>query len=63
MGLPLISALAIAAILLSGGGDEASSTAGQGPDNGDGAEVAGLGTPALGSKNAPVVLTEYSDYQ
>ena len=66
VGLPLIAAIAVAAILLSGGGDGTSTAA---PDDrkqgsgGGGAEVAELGTPALGSKNAPVVLTEYGDYQ
>ena len=42
----------------SGGGDAGSS----GPGN-TGGEVAKLGTPSLGRADAPVVLTEYSDYQ
>ena len=66
VGLPLIAALSVAAILLSGGGDGASPTAPDGnrqSSNGGGMGSAQLGTPALGSKDAPVVLTEYSDYQ
>ena len=64
--MPLIALLAVAAILLSGGGDGPSQPA---PDDrqqgsGDGGEEARkLGTPALGSADAPVVMTEYSDYQ
>jgi hypothetical protein len=45
----------------SGGGDAGSSGA-SGPGNTRG-EVAKLGTPSLGRADAPVVLTEYSDYQ
>jgi hypothetical protein len=65
LGVPLIALLAVAAILLSGGGDGPS----QPPQDdrpqasGGGEEDSKLGTPALGSADAPVVMTEYSDYQ
>jgi hypothetical protein len=65
VGVPLIALLAVAAILLSGGGDGPS----QPPQDdrpqasGGGEEDSKLGTPALGSADAPVVMTEYSDYQ
>jgi hypothetical protein len=65
VGVPLIALLAVAAILLSGGGDGPS----QPPQDdrpqasGGGEEGSKLGTPALGSADAPVVMTEYSDYQ
>ncbi len=41
-----------------GGGEAGSSGAGEA-----GRETAELGTPSLGREDAPVVLTEYSDYQ
>ena len=69
MGLPLIAVIAIAAIVFAGGGADPSSPdeRRQGAENGGagsgGSENAGLGTPSLGSEDAPVVLTEYSDYQ
>ncbi|HEV2093205.1 MAG TPA: hypothetical protein VGR18_08575 [Rubrobacter sp.] len=64
VGLPLIALLAVAAIVLSGGGNGPSQPA---PDDrprasGNGGDP-GLGTPTLGSEDAPVVMTEYSDYQ
>jgi hypothetical protein len=49
----------------SGGGNdgrEARSSDPSGPENAGG-ETAELGTPSLGREDAPVVLTEYSDYQ
>ena len=70
MGLPLIGIVAVAAVLFSGG---QSSEPGEGPS--DTAERAassneeasesgsGLGTPALGSADAPVVMLEYGDFQ
>jgi len=64
--VPLIALLAVGAILLSGGGEETSRPA---QDRGSQASGGGsqgstdLGTPALGSADAPVVMTEYSDYQ
>lgn len=65
MGMPLILAVAVAAIVLSGGGENASQPASddrrQAQEGGN--QNADLGTPALGSADAPVVLTEYSDYQ
>ena len=72
VGLPLILAVAVAAVLLSG---ERSQPAGQGqnpPSEGrqvrSGGEPAsrgsaGLGHPSLGRKDAPVVMTEYGDFQ
>jgi len=42
----------------SGGGD-----GGERTDSAVGGETAELGTPSLGREDAPVVLTEYSDYQ
>ena len=66
VGVPLIALLAVGAILLSGGGGEPSQ-----PTRDDGSRTSGdgsqddtdLGTPTLGSADAPVVMTEYSDYQ
>jgi hypothetical protein len=61
--------LALAALALAGcgdsgpsGGGDAGSSGASGPGN-TGGEVAKLGTPSLGRADAPVVLTEYSDYQ
>jgi hypothetical protein len=68
VGVPLIALLAVAAILLSGGGDGPSQPAPDdrpraSGDGGGGEKDPKLGTPALGSADAPVVMTEYSDYQ
>ncbi len=67
VGVPLIALLAVAAILLSGGGDGPSQPpqdgGSQASGGGGGEEDSKLGTPALGSADAPVVMTEYSDYQ
>jgi hypothetical protein len=65
VGVPLIALLAVAAIALSGGENEPSQPA---PDDRPQASKGGGGerdlkTPSLGSADAPVVLTEYSDYQ
>ena len=66
VGVPLIALLAVGAILLSGGGGEPSQPAGDAGSRASGGgseESPDLGTPALGSADAPVVMTEYSDYQ
>ena len=65
VGLPLIVLVAVAAVLFSGGQERPSETAeravGEGEEaSGDGS---GLGTPSLGSADAPVVMTEYGDFQ
>jgi hypothetical protein len=72
VGLPLIAAVAVAAVLLSG---ESSQPAGQEqnpPSEGRQARPggeqasrgsAGLGHPSLGSEDAPVVMIEYGDFQ
>jgi hypothetical protein len=72
VGLPLILAVAVAAVLLSG---ERSQPAGQEqnpPSEGrqvrSGGEQASrgstaLGHPSLGSEDAPVVMVEYGDFQ
>ena len=78
VGLPLILAVAVAAVLLSGGG-ERSQPAGQGrpaeggqpaggrqeeaPQEEAPQEDAELGHPSLGSADAPVVMIEYGDFQ
>ena len=68
----LVLALVAALVLAScGAGDAVSSSGGGngGTDAGSsgsgdaGGETAALGTPSLGREDAPVVLTEYSDYQ
>ena len=63
MGLRAVFTLVVAllaALVLAGcggaGGDPSSA-------GGAGGETAELGTPSLGREDAPVVLTEYSDYQ
>ena len=73
VGLPLILAVAVAAVLLSG---ERSQPTGQGqppPSEGRQAGSGGeerapqggaeLGHPSLGRKDAPVVMIEYGDFQ
>jgi hypothetical protein len=77
VGLPLIVAVAVAAVLFSGG--ERSQPSGQeqprqaaeeeqpGRPGGEQNEAsrggAGLGHPALGAPDAPVVMIEYGDFQ
>jgi hypothetical protein len=69
VGLPLIVLVAVAAVLFSGGGQERPSGTAERPEGArSGGEEAsgdgpGLGTPALGSADAPVVMTEYGDFQ
>lgn len=65
MGVPQISLLAVAAIALSGGGNEPSQSTPEDRPRAseDGAEERDLGTPSLGAADAPVVMTEYADYQ
>ncbi len=67
VGLPLILAVAVAAVLLSG---ERSQPAGQEqipPSEGRQEQAsrggAELGHPSLGSEDAPVVMVEYGDFQ
>jgi hypothetical protein len=73
VGLPLILAVAVAAVLLSGG---RSQPPGQEPRpaeeerqvrSGGGEQAsrggAELGHPSLGSQDAPVVMIEYGDFQ
>jgi hypothetical protein len=70
VGLSLIMAVAVAAVLLSG---ERSQPSGQNPPSegrqarsgGEQASRGGaeLGHPSLGRKDAPVVMTEYGDFQ
>jgi hypothetical protein len=72
VGLPLILAVAVAAVLLSGersqpAGQEQSppSEGRQAPSGGEQASKGGaqLGHPSLGSEDAPVVMVEYGDFQ
>ena len=46
-----------------GGSSSAGGDGGEKADSAGGGETAKLGTPSLGREDAPVVLTEYSDYQ
>jgi protein-disulfide isomerase len=67
VGLPLILAVAVAAVIFSGGG-ERSGLAEQEPSPQPAEEKrplddAGLGSPALGSADAVVVMVEYGDFQ
>lgn len=73
--LPVVFTLVLtfaAALVLAGcggSGSGGSQPSGEGEDAGSsgsgnaGGETAELGTPSLGREDAPVVLTEYSDYQ
>jgi hypothetical protein len=67
VGLPLIVLVAVAAVLFSGAQERPSGTAERPSGAGSGEEASGdssgLGTPALGSADAPVVMTEYGDFQ
>lgn len=68
VGLPLIVLVAVGAVLFSGAQERPSGTSEKPGGAGSGEEEAsgdgsGLGTPALGSADAPVVMTEYGDYQ
>jgi hypothetical protein len=61
VGLPLILAVAVAAVLLSGGRSQPPGQEEQGRQvRSGGAE---LGHPSLGSESAPVVMIEYGDFQ
>jgi hypothetical protein len=65
--LPLILAIALAAVLLSAAGERPRST-GQEQPAGGGKEEASqdfeqLGHPALGGADAPVVMIEYGDFR
>jgi protein-disulfide isomerase len=67
VGLPLILAVAVAGVLLTGGG-ERPQPAGQEQPSGGGREEAPrggaeLGHPSLGSEDAPVVMVEYGDFR
>lgn len=58
------AALALLAGCGTGSGqEEGGSGSPQGGSGGSEEKAARLGTPVLGSADAPVVLTEYSDYQ
>jgi hypothetical protein len=69
VGLPLIVALALAAVLLAGErpqpsaqGQPAEKPAGAGEENASRGGVE-LGHPSLGDADAPVVMIEYGDFQ
>ncbi len=66
--LALVAALVLAGCGGAGSGDSEPSGEDAGPSGssgpgGAGGETAELGTPSLGREDAPVVMTEYSDYQ
>ena len=63
----LVAALVLSGCGAGGGQSSAGSDGGEGSDSSGGGEAGGetvkLETPSLGREDAPVVLTEYSDYQ
>ena len=67
----LVVALATALVLsgcgAAGGGSSAGEDGSEKPDSSGGGEAGGesakLGVPSLGREDAPVVMTEFSDYQ
>ena len=70
VGLPLILAVAVAAVLLSGerqrsAGQEQQPPSEERPSGGEQASQsqAELGHPSLGDADAPVVMIEYGDFQ
>ena len=70
VGLPLILALALAAVILSGerhrsAGQEQQPPPEERPSGGEQASQshAALGHPSLGDSGAPVVMIEYGDFQ
>ncbi len=69
VGLPLILAVAVAAVLLSGersqpaGQEQSPRSEEQGPQEQASRGSAELGHPSLGSEDAPVVMIEYGDFQ
>lgn len=67
---PLLAGLALLVLVTvscggAAGEQRAEESAGEGPQAGSGEEQAAvdLDHPSLGDENAPVVLTEYADYQ
>jgi hypothetical protein len=73
VGLPLILAVAVAAVLLAGersqppAQEQQPAEEGRRVRSGGGEQAsrggAGLGHPSLGSEDAPVVMIEYGDFQ
>jgi protein-disulfide isomerase len=67
VGLPLILAVAVAAVIFSGGGERSGLAEQERPpqpaEEEGPSDEAGLGHPALGSADAPVVMVEYGDFQ
>ncbi len=69
VGLPLILAVAVAAVLLSGGkeGTEQVRPAQEQPSGGEREQASRgspeLGHPTMGRAEAPVVMIEYGDFQ
>ena len=63
----LLAALVLAGCGAGGGSTTAGNDGAEKADSSGGGEAGGetakLGTPSLGKEDAPVVLTEYSDYQ
>ena len=63
----LAAALVLAGCGAAGGGSSAEEDGGGEADSSGGGESGGetveLGVPSLGREDAPVVMTEYSDYQ
>ena len=63
----LVAALVLAGCGAGGGSPSAGNDGAEKADPSGGGEAGGetakLGTPSLGREDAPVVLTEYSDYQ
>jgi hypothetical protein len=63
----LATALVLAGCGTAGGGSSAGEGGGEEADSSGGGEAGGesarLGVPSLGREDAPVVMTEFSDYQ